>query len=315
MRAATNQWFTRGKKRRPANQTGQETDPLLPRLKQLAASSGAEISPLDEHTWVVQSAQGPRRRARRIGPPKARTHLVLNPIGARNHPRQIQQGLADYAAEAHIAWMLRRLDINVVLDVGANRGQFATKLRKHGYTGRIISFEPLAELAKVLEEASAGDPEWTVLNYALGEEDGTAEINARPGAMSSLLPTSEFGEQWHENLRKSRKETIQIRRLDTVYADAVADVADPKVYLKLDTQGFDLAAFNGGGEVIKHVQAMQSEVSCVPIYDGMPKLHETLPVYEEAGFAINGMFPVNFDAKTARVIEFDMVLIRDESSS
>lgn len=345
MRAATKSWFDRSNRGAPQgpvsrSSTGDSgSDPVLGGLEDVAAQMGAEIHPLgedawvvqssrvanpkagpvqvqnlDDRTWVVQRSKGGVRNLRRIGPPKARTHLVSANGAAQRHARQIQQGISDYAGEAHIAWMLRRLEINVVLDVGANVGQFATKLREHGYEGRIISFEPLAELAEVLQKKSADDPDWQVLNYALGEEDGTAEINARPGAMSSLLPSSDFGESWHENLRKSRKETIQLRRLDSVYDDAVAGVDDPKVYLKLDTQGFDLPAFKGAGDVVKQVRAMQSEVSCVPIYDGMPKLHETLPVYEEAGFAINGMFPVNFDGPTARVIEFDMVLIRDESA-
>ncbi len=38
--------------------------------------------------------------------------------------------------------MLDSLNINYVLDVGASRGQFAMNLRKVGFKGRVVSFEP-----------------------------------------------------------------------------------------------------------------------------------------------------------------------------
>jgi hypothetical protein len=98
-----------------------------------------------------------------------------------------------------------------------------------------------------------------------------------------------------------------------VFDDAVAGLSDPRVYLKLDTQGFDLQAFEGAGERVGEILAMQSEVACVPIYDGMPRLPEQLQVYEAAGFEVAGLFPVSRDVPTLRVIEFDVVMVRAEA--
>lgn len=39
--------------------------------------------------------------------------------------------------------MVSRLGIHVVLDVGANAGDYAAELRKKGFKGRIMSFDPL----------------------------------------------------------------------------------------------------------------------------------------------------------------------------
>jgi FkbM family methyltransferase len=223
-----------------------------------------------------------------------------------------QLTLGNYLADELIVWMLRELEINCVLDVGANIGQYGKSLRTAGYTGRIVSFEPLPHLADQLRETAAGDPEWHVMEYALGDADDEAEMTvvAGRGRTSSLLPVSDFGKSWSPRLEGIRHESVSIRRLDDLFAEAVAGLESPRVYLKLDTQGYDLQAFSGAGARIDEIVGMQSEVSSVPIYDGMPRLPEQISAYEAAGFEITGMFPVSRDRKTLRVIEFDAVMIR-----
>ena len=143
-----------------------------------------------------------------------------------------------------------------------------------------------------------------------GAEDGTAEINQVPGTMSSMLPASEFGKEWSDKLQQQTTETIQVRRLASVLAE-VADGLDPvRAYLKMDTQGFDLQVFEGARAELEAVVALQSEMSCVPIYDGMPRLPQQWTVYEDAGFEAVGVYPVTRDAPTLRAIELDLVMVR-----
>lgn len=223
-----------------------------------------------------------------------------------------QLSMLHYLAEEHIAWMLRELEINCVLDVGANRGQYARRLRRAGFTGRIVSFEPLADVAEKLEKVAANDPDWHVLRYALGQTTEEAEMSVAggQGRMSSLLPASEFGRAWSSKLAEDGSASVSIRRLDELFAEAMGGITNPRVYLKLDTQGYDLQAFAGAGECIEEIVGMQSEVSAVPMYESMPGLTEQIATYEAAGFELTGMFPVMVDGKTLRVIEFDAVMIR-----
>lgn len=270
------------------------------------------LEALDDRSWVLQPSGG-RLVSQRIGPPRVRANVVHDRRAVRAHTRVFQRALGEFAGNAHVAWMLRELEVNCVLDVGANTGQYGRRLRASGYAGRIVSFEPVEEMFEKLSAAAADDPNWHVHQMALGDEDGTVEINAMHGAMSSLLPASDFGKEWSHRLQDMHPETITIRRLDAMYDEAVVGLDDPRVYLKMDTQGYDLQAFAGAGDRVKDLVGMQSEVSCVPIYDGMPRWIEQLSVYEEAGFEITGMFPVNIDRKSLRVIEFDAVLIRVEA--
>jgi FkbM family methyltransferase len=214
------------------------------------------------------------------------------------------------ALSAHVARILSRLDINCVLDVGANVGQFGRQIRAAGYAGRIVSFEPLPTFACQLRQVACHDADWRVFEYALGDTDTEMDINARPGSMSSLLPSSDFGRRWHPRLTVGRKERVRVRRLDSLYDTAIAGLNPPRVFLKLDTQGYDLWAFAGAGERVREILGLQAELSCVPIYEGMPRLPEQIAVYENAGFEITGMFPVNDDPDSLRVIEFDVVMVR-----
>jgi FkbM family methyltransferase len=284
--------------------------PLL--LQRQGATPRLTVDQLDRETYLLQP-KGPRRRTlRQIGPRAQRTHLLVDEDETRSRMNRLQRTLGRYLAHEQIAWTLRALEVNVVLDVGANRGQFGLSLRQQGYAGRIVSFEPLPEHAARLRAHAAADPDWVVYDFALGDSEGEAEINVVPGTMSSLLPASDFGRGWSDKLRVSLRETIRIRRLESVWDDAVSGVDTPRVYLKLDTQGFDVPAFRGAGARIGEVVGMQSEVSCVPIYDGMPRLPEQLTMYESEGFEIAGMFAVSRDPKTVRVIEFDVVMVRPD---
>jgi FkbM family methyltransferase len=276
-------------------------------IVQRRGASNSTVRQLDDGAWLISAGS---RRVRRVGPPDALTHVVYDRKASRRRAGAVQKGLGRFLADEQLAWSLRALQVNCVLDVGANIGQFGDLLRKAGYRGRIVSYEPLPQFAEELEKKSADDPDWMVRRCALGDEDTETEINVTRGTLSSLRDSSEFGRSWSAKLGQVHKETISLRRLDGLLDDAVAGLDAPRVFLKLDTQGFDLQAFRGAGERIGEILGLQSEVACVPIYDGMPRLPEQIVEYEQAGFEIVGMFPVSRHRKTLRVIEFDVVMVR-----
>ncbi len=239
------------------------------------------------------------------------SHLVADPRRRRGHRRRHRHEMAllRHVHDEHLAWVLQRRQINVVLDVGANRGQFATTLRALGYTGRIVSFEPVAEFCRRLEERASLDPDWKVIRCAVGAEPGVRTIHVA-GRLTSLLPASEFGVEWKKKLEQPTGEEVLVRRLDEVLPEAVDGVADPRVFLKMDTQGFDLEVFRSAGGRVDQILGLQSEVPCLPLYDDMPGFADLVGAYEEAGFAISGLFPVTRHVRSMRLIELDLVMVR-----
>jgi hypothetical protein len=96
--------------------------------------------------------------------------------------------------------------------------------------------------------------------------------------------------------------------------DEVLDgLDDPRPFLKMDTQGYDVEVFRGLGKRAREIVALQSEVALMQLYEGMPRMAEALAVYEEAGFEVSGMYPVNREENSGRVLEFDCLMVRADA--
>lgn len=233
-------------------------------------------------------------------------------VGAGRATRD--KAVSDWLFHENLKGLLKRYRVDLVLDVGANRGQYGRRLRQCGYTGRILSFEPVPEVFAHLADAAAEDDQWDVHQMALGRERAELDMHVLPGSMSvfsSLLPPSEYGAaRYDKRVAAMEVRKVPVRRVDEVLDEVLPAGSAPRVLLKLDTQGFDLEAFAGLGHRADQVVVLQSEVALLAIYDKMPRLPESLAVYEEAGFDVAGMYPVTREGRTGRVLEFDCLLVR-----
>jgi FkbM family methyltransferase len=210
---------------------------------------------------------------------------------------------------SQLRWLLNAHRIDLVIDVGANTGQFARGLRSI-YSGDIISFEPVGATFAQLKAAAASDPKWTCHQLALGEKEDTLPIHVtNRSVFSSMLQPNEFSaRKFGADASHVSTEMVPVRRLEDVLREAGPSLANRRIFLKLDTQGFDQQVFGGLGAFLSNVHVLQSEVSVVPIYENMPHWTSSILAYEQAGFHVCGMFPVSRD--NGRVIEFDCIMAR-----
>jgi FkbM family methyltransferase len=217
----------------------------------------------------------------------------------------------EHLLKLRLMTLLEKYQIDVVIDVGANEGQYASDLRRFGYQGKIISFEPLSSAFEVLKNAAASDPNWVVYNLALGTENTNKPIFVSDNSQfTSFLKSNDWCEREYGSVSVGeREETVTIRRLDEVLAETLENLDRARIYLKLDTQGYDLEVFKGLGKMHERIVALQSEVSVTPIYQNMPHLTDSILFYEQAGFEVAGMYPVNTEQSGLRIIEFDCVMV------
>jgi FkbM family methyltransferase len=207
--------------------------------------------------------------------------------------------------------VLDRLSINCVIDVGANHGQFGMWLRRSGYKGWIISFEPVASNFEILQAVAKKNGPWRTFSYALGAEEGQREINVTAGSdySSFLRPREESQAVFYGN-RVERTERVLVRRLDHVLKSCIEGIPAPRMYLKLDTQGFDLEVLDGARSILPNILALQTEVSLRHIYQGMHSFAESVSCFQASGFEVIDFLTVSRDRDQLCAVEMDCLMAR-----
>jgi FkbM family methyltransferase len=204
--------------------------------------------------------------------------------------------------------MLER-DINVVLDIGANEGLWALRLRAAGYRGRIVSFEPLERAFAKLEAQSREDEHWVSFRVAVGSEAREATLNiAGNWASSSLLPMNT--RHWLAEPRSAYvgSEPCEIVTLDGFEGELVGP--SERAYMKLDVQGSELDALRGAGKVLDRVEIIQAEMSLLPLYDHAPLLGSVVRYLDERGFGLRGLEPAFVDPTSGVILQVDGIFAR-----
>lgn len=216
---------------------------------------------------------------------------------------------ADRFAELRRLSLLNDRSIDVVLDVGANQGQYATELRRSGYRGRIVSFEPLASAYSELERRAAATPEWETHNYALGETAGTTSIHIAGNSWSSsLLPMEPRHVASAPESAYVAEEQVQVKTLDELAPEVVGP--EERVWLKLDVQGYEIPVLQGAEETLDRVEVVETELSLVELYEGQALLVDAIAHLTERGFGAWFFEPVFRDPISGELLQMDGIFAR-----
>ena len=148
---------------------------------------------------------------------------------------------------------------------------------------------------------------------ALGSQNGEATINVTAASVLASLrtPSGDSPDWLHPQLQVDSRQQVRVARLDSVF-DEFVGLGRSRVFLKLDTQGWDLEVLDGAGGCMDRIVAVQTELSVIPIYEGMPGWLEAMGSLSSRGFQPTWMSPVTLDGPV-RVLEFDCVMVRNQS--
>jgi FkbM family methyltransferase len=208
-------------------------------------------------------------------------------------------GMAEY-------W-LRRIRPDIVFDVGANKGQYGSWLRQQNFCGQIISFEPDEDSYKGLSQVAKADEHWTCHHTAIGSHAGEVEmfVTGNSSATSSLLQPMTDGYA----TTKARR-LVEVSRLERYLEPAVT--SKQRVWLKSDTQGYDLEVLRSAGELLRGVSCIQVECSVVANYEGQPLIHEIIGFCNDYGFVLSDLIlGMMFEGQ---LIECDLIFSRFDRS-
>jgi FkbM family methyltransferase len=211
--------------------------------------------------------------------------------------------------------LLNQIGVNCVIDVGAHSGEYGHQLRRAGYRGEIVSFEPVAASYSSLERRAARDAHWTTHRLALGSAPGSATMHvSRQSVFSSFMRVNEFATGYLPESATTGDEEVEVQRLDAMFDRLCGNIPHPRVLLKTDTQGWDLEVIEGARGCLHHVVAVQAELSVRPIYEGQPDWRTALAALEHDGFTPVHLATVTRDA-SLRVVEFDYLGVRSDAVS
>jgi FkbM family methyltransferase len=213
----------------------------------------------------------------------------------------------------HRAKLLAHHEIDHVFDVGASDGRFGAELRRFGYRGRIVSFEPLPDAYAKLADRASDDSRWTTVPYALGSESGEVVLNVagNSGASSSILPMLDRHMVAAPEAGVVATETVQQHRLDEVWRDFAPEQS--RLFLKVDVQGYEQNVLAGARELLNHCSGVQLELSFVPLYEGSMSYRGALDEMERLGLTLMLLDPGFRDRMTGQVLQADAAFFRTPS--
>jgi FkbM family methyltransferase len=213
--------------------------------------------------------------------------------------------LRSYTAARESLFASRGID--VVIDVGANAGQYGELLRGLGFRGRLVSLEPVPEAFAALERAAAADGSWSALRVAAADIDGEVELRVTADSRSSsvLARNERFGDR--PGWAPLEVVPVPARRLATL----VPELLEPgeHAHLKLDVQGYERQVLDGADGALDRFDSLELELSVAPLYDGQAQLVELLPLLAERGYHVVSLEPILLD-DLGRLIELDGLFAR-----
>jgi len=207
------------------------------------------------------------------------------------------------------AALLKQHAITLIIDVGANIGQYGAALRaSHDFQGRIVSFEPLREAFAELKARADADPRWDCRMIALGDRAHEAQIGVSANSVSSsLLKASARALEIEPAIGTVAEQTVEVVPLADILAGSPAP--DDNVMVKIDAQGSERAILAGAGD-LRRASLIEMECSVFPVYEGEMLIEEAIGTMRERGFEVAAILPGWWDAKSNRCLQFDVLFIR-----
>lgn len=210
-----------------------------------------------------------------------------------------------------LASVAAKRNIDLILDIGANLGQFKTQIRSHGFKGKIISFEPLSGAHKILEKISKSDNLWTIYpRTAVGSFTGEIDINISKNLYSSsILKITEKHLSAESNANYIDAEKVNIYTLNDIYRKLRNE---SNFLIKIDTQGYEWEVIEGASEIIKkdYCKGILCELSLDELYEGQKLWIEIVAFLEEKNFKLWSIYPGFSDKKNNKLLQLDALFLK-----
>jgi FkbM family methyltransferase len=203
---------------------------------------------------------------------------------------------------------LKGREFDCIIDIGANKGQFATFARNCFPQCRIVSFEPLDRPARIYNSLFRNDTRTRLVQAAVGTERGSLliHVTAKDDSSSPLavgkLQTQAFGTVVIDTLE------VPCGPLSDYLRD---DDLGQKNLLKVDTQGFELQVLRGAEGLLDRFSAIYCELSFMELYVGQSLASEVIAYLFHRQFSLVGVYNIT-SARNFGPLQADMLFVRPQ---
>ena len=207
--------------------------------------------------------------------------------------------------------LINKYKIDLVLDVGANEGQFAKKIREHGYIKKIISFEPLSCAYDKLIKNSKNDDNWKIFRRcAIGNENTKSQINISNYSLSSsLLEFDNAHLKARPDIAMINSEAVDIIRLDSLFDEL--NFKDNKILLKMDTQGYESHIIDGSKKMLQQCKIVFSELSLHNLYKQQKTWIDIIEKLKQSEFKLASIENGFFNPSNNLLLQVDAIFIKE----
>lgn len=234
-------------------------------------------------------------------------NLLHLEVSKKKSSEQETNGNYPYENEAQKFIWLKEYNINTIIDVGANEGQFALKIKLVFPTADIHCFEPLNEPYKILENRFKDDATVHLYKYGIGALDEDKDIfvnNYSPS--SSLLEMLDLHKENFDFAKEVHQERISVRQLDSFFRDNIKG----KTLLKIDVQGYEMFVLKGGQNTLQQADVLIIETSFYPLYAGQPLFEDIYEYLSKSGFRYIGNMEQLYSPQSNKVLQADAVFVK-----
>jgi len=209
---------------------------------------------------------------------------------------------------------LDRVGIKTIIDIGANRGQFARRVFTIFPQAKIFCFEPVKEAFEDLEKwaRSSGHGRVFAFNVALGDKEEEKEmfLHLDHTDSSSMLRTTEsFEDDLH---LIQNQQTIKVKQytLDVAMEKLVKKELEKEVLVKMDVQGYEDLVINGAEKTLLQARACVIEIVNDELYKGQPDFKKIFVLMDNLGFGYYGNLEQVVSHKDGHIAYYDAIFIK-----
>ncbi len=202
------------------------------------------------------------------------------------------------------------LGFETIVDIGANKGQFALAARQYCPDAMVIAFEPLIKPAAIFNKVFSGDQAVRLHNVAISEEEGRLEMHvSKRDDSSSLLPIAQAQEDLYPGTEEVSILNVNVGPLRKYIA---SPELNGRALLKIDVQGYEYQVLIGCHDLINKFSYVYCEASFVELYSNQKLAKDVIEWMETNGFFLTGAYNFSYSKKNGQAIQADFLFKRQD---